>query len=96
MYHFICFYLYEFSKAFITVLKYHSDNPLSIYAKAEKTIIDGVVYFYIEKDAEKQVAIAKERSVLIGQMLQEKNKGANTQQPTRKEKTEYHCDTLEQ
>lgn len=73
-----------------------SDNPLSIYAKAEKTIIDGVVYFDIEKDAEKQVAIAKERSVLIGQMLQEKNKGASTQQPTRKEKTEYHCDTLEQ
>ncbi|MFH6994610.1 amidohydrolase family protein [Flavobacterium sp. FlaQc-48] len=73
-----------------------SENPLSIYAKAEKTIIDGVVYFDIEKDAEKQNAISKERSLLIGQMLQEKNKGANTQQPTRKEKTEYHCDTLEE
>ncbi|MDA6069678.1 amidohydrolase family protein [Flavobacterium sp. AC] len=73
-----------------------SDNPLSIYAKAEKTIIDGVVYFDIEKDAEKQLSISKERSVLIGQMLQEKNKGMSMQQPTRKEKTEYHCDTLEQ
>jgi len=73
-----------------------SENPLSIYAKAEKTIIDGVVYFDIEKDAEKQNAIAKERSLLIGQMLQEKNKGMSTQQPTRKEKKEYHCDTLEQ
>ncbi|SHL06684.1 amidohydrolase family protein [Flavobacterium chilense] len=73
-----------------------SENPLSIYAKAEKTIIDGVVYFDIEKDAEKQNAIAKERSLLIGQMLQEKNKGMNTQQPTRKEKKEYHCDTMEQ
>ncbi|KQB37821.1 amidohydrolase family protein [Flavobacterium aquidurense] len=73
-----------------------SDNPLSIYAKAEKTIIEGVVYFDIEKDAEKQLAITKERSLLIGQMLQEKNKGAGTQQPTRKEKKEYHCDTLEQ
>ncbi|KQO32692.1 amidohydrolase [Flavobacterium sp. Leaf82] len=73
-----------------------SDNPLSIYAKAEKTIIEGVVYFDIEKDAEKQLAISKERSLLIGQMLQEKNKGAGTQQPTRKEKKEYHCDTLEQ
>ncbi|MEP6805581.1 MAG: amidohydrolase family protein [Flavobacterium sp.] len=73
-----------------------SDNPLSIYAKAEKTIIEGVVYFDIEKDAEKQVAITKERSLLIGQMLQEKNKGTGTQQPTRKEKKEYHCDTLEQ
>lgn len=73
-----------------------SDNPLSIYAKAEKTIIEGVVYFDIEKDAEKQLAITKERSLLIGQMLQEKNKGMSTQQPTRKEKKEYHCDTLEQ
>lgn len=73
-----------------------SDNPLSIYAKAEKTIIEGVVYFDIEKDAEKQLTITKERSLLIGQMLQEKNKGMSTQQPTKKEKTEYHCDTLEQ
>lgn len=73
-----------------------SDNPLSIYAKAEKTIIEGVVYFDIEKDAEKQLAITKERSLLIGQMLQEKNKGMSTQQPTKKEKTEYQCDTLEQ
>lgn len=73
-----------------------SENPLSIYAKAEKTIIEGVVYFDIEKDAQKQLAITKERSELIGQMLQEKNKGNTTQQPTRKEKKEYHCDTLEQ
>ncbi|MEN2402278.1 amidohydrolase family protein [Flavobacterium sp. MC2016-06] len=73
-----------------------SDNPLSIYAKAEKTIIEGVVYFDIEKDAEKQLANTKERNLLIGQMLQEKNKGGNTQKPTRKEKKEYHCDTLEQ
>lgn len=73
-----------------------SDNPLSIYAKAEKTIIEGVVYFDIEKDAEKQLSIAKERSLLIGQMIQEKNKGASTQKPAKKEKKEYHCDTLEQ
>ncbi|MTH13979.1 amidohydrolase family protein [Flavobacterium sp. LC2016-01] len=73
-----------------------SENPLSIYAKAEKTIIDGVVYFDIEKDAQKQLDITKERSQLIGQMLQEKNKGNSTQAPTRKEKKEYHCDTLEQ
>ncbi|SHM87652.1 amidohydrolase family protein [Flavobacterium saccharophilum] len=73
-----------------------SENPLSIYAKAEKTIIEGVVYFDIEKDAQKQLAITKERSELIGQMLQEKNKGNGTQQPSKKEKKEYHCDTLEQ
>ncbi len=29
-----------------------SDNPLSIYAKAEKTIVDGIIYFDRDKDAE--------------------------------------------
>ena len=69
-------------------------NPLSIYAKAEKTIIEGVVYYDIQKDEQQRVAIAKERNELIGQLLQEKNKGATTQEPKRKEKIEYHCDTM--
>lgn len=73
-----------------------STNPLSIYAKAEKTIIEGVVYYDIQKETEQELAITKERSELIGQLLQEKNKGAVTQQPKKKEKKEYHCDTLEQ
>ena len=29
-----------------------TDNPLSIYAKAEKTIVDGIIYFDLEKDIE--------------------------------------------
>ncbi len=72
-----------------------SANPLSIYAKAEKTIIEGVIYYDIQKEMEQELAITKERSELIGQLLQEKNKGAVTQQPKKKEKKEYHCDTLE-
>jgi imidazolonepropionase-like amidohydrolase len=71
-----------------------NNNPLSIYAKAEKTIIEGVVYYDIQKDEQQRVAIAKERNELIGQLLQEKNKGATTQEPKRKEKIEYHCDTM--
>jgi len=73
-----------------------SNNPLSIYAKAEKTLIEGVVYYDVEKDELQRGAIAKERNELISQLLQEKNKGMNTQEPKKKEKTEYHCDTLEQ
>jgi imidazolonepropionase-like amidohydrolase len=72
-----------------------NNNPLSIYAKAEKTIIEGVVYYDTQKDELQRVAIAKERNELIGQLLQEKNKGANTQEPKRKEKKEYHCDSEE-
>ena len=71
-------------------------NPLSIYAKAEKTLIEGVVYYDAQKDEAQRVAIAKERSELIGQLLQEKNKGMSTQAPKKTEKIEYHCDTLEE
>jgi imidazolonepropionase-like amidohydrolase len=70
-------------------------NPLSIYAKAEKTIIEGVVYFDIQRDEEQRKAIAKERNVLIGQLLEEKNRGMITQEPKKVERTEYHCDSLE-
>ena len=70
-------------------------NPLSIYAKAEKTIIEGVVYFDIQRDEEQRKAVAKERNILIGQLLEEKNKGMITQEPKKAERTEYHCDSLE-
>jgi imidazolonepropionase-like amidohydrolase len=73
-----------------------NENPLSIYAKAEKTIIEGVVYFDIEKDTIQREAITKEKNELISQLLEEKNKGMLTQEPIKKEKKEYHCDTLEE
>ena len=73
-----------------------NNNPLSIYAKAEKTLIEGVVYYDIQKDEAQRVAVAKERNELIRQLLQEKNKGMSTQEPIKPAKKEYHCDTLEQ
>ena len=73
-----------------------NDHPLSIYAKAEKTLIEGVVYFDLQKDEEQRIAIANERNSLIGQLMLEKNKGSNTQEPKKKERREDHCDTLEE
>jgi imidazolonepropionase-like amidohydrolase len=73
-----------------------NNNPLSIYAKAEKTLIEGVIYYDVQKDEAQRVAVANERNELIRQLLQEKNKGMITQEPVKKEKKEYHCDTLEQ
>ena len=70
-------------------------NPLSIYAKAEKTIIEGVIYFDILKNEELKLAVANEKNEIISQLLNEKNKGFTTQEPTKKEKKEYQCDTLE-
>jgi imidazolonepropionase-like amidohydrolase len=73
-----------------------NNNPLSIYAKAEKTIIEGVVYYDVQKDEAQRLDVAKERNLLIEQLLEGKNKGMITQEPKKKEKKEYHCDTLEQ
>ena len=73
-----------------------STNPLSIYAQAEKTIIEGTVYYDAKKDEAKRVAVSQERNLIIGQMLEEKNKGMNTQEPKKKTKVEYHCDTMEE
>ena len=70
-----------------------SHNPLSIYAKAEKTIIDGTIYFDIEKDLEKRKAIKQEKSKLLKMMLAEKIKGGKTVMPKKKRNQHFHCDT---
>jgi imidazolonepropionase-like amidohydrolase len=70
-------------------------DPLSIYAKPEKTIIDGVVYFDVEKDLAMREQIQKERQFLINKMMKAKNKGMTTQPIKMKEKEHFHCDTLD-
>mgnify|MGYP000117885804 CR=1 FL=1 len=70
-----------------------SDHPLSVYAKAEKTIIDGIVYFDVEEDMKKRAAIKEERSKLINMMLSEKLNGGKVQAPRKKILKEFHCDT---
>ena len=42
-----------------------SDNPLSIYAKAEKTIVDGIIYFDRDKDAAMRIQNKNEKARLI-------------------------------
>jgi len=71
-----------------------SDNPLSIYAKVEKTIIDGVVYYDSEQDEARQKANATEKARIIEKMLKEKNGGAKTQKVNTKKPRLYHCDTV--
>ncbi|MBR9915033.1 MAG: amidohydrolase family protein [Algicola sp.] len=72
-----------------------SDHPLSIYAKAEKTIIEGVTYFDLKRDEMMRAQIKKEKSELINQMMQAKNKGLKTQPIKKKEKDQMHCDYLD-
>ena len=55
-----------------------SENPLSIYAKAEKTMVDGIIYFDREKDAQMRKQVQAERSRLVAKMAGEKRAGRPT------------------
>ncbi|MDH7444278.1 amidohydrolase family protein [Aquimarina sp. 2201CG14-23] len=72
-----------------------TDHPLSIYAKAEKTLIEGAIYFDLEKDKAMRRTIAQERNKLSTMLLKAKNNGLKTQPPKKKEKQHFHCETLE-
>ncbi len=69
-------------------------HPLSVYARAEKTLIDGTVYFDLEKDKQQQQAIQKERNLLVNLMMSEKAGGSETQGPKQSKKEQFHCDSL--
>jgi imidazolonepropionase-like amidohydrolase len=74
-----------------------SADPLSIYAVAEKTYVDGIAYWDIEKDAEKQKALKADEARIIQKMIEAKSKGAATQRPTGggRGPRVYDCDTME-
>ena len=72
-----------------------SDHPMSIYAKAEKTIIEGTTYFDLERDKQLRASMKKQKSELINEMLKAKNKGLKTQPIKKKEKAQMHCDYMD-
>ncbi len=71
-----------------------SDNPLSIYAKAEKTFVDGTLFYSLEDNLEKREALQKERARIIQKMLQAKSSGSKTQRPNPTRQHLYHCDDM--
>lgn len=68
-----------------------SDHPLSIYAKAEKTMVDGTIYFDREKDAAMRKQVLAERTRLIGKMVGEKRGGRPTMPATPSYKYVHTC-----
>jgi imidazolonepropionase-like amidohydrolase len=73
-----------------------SHHPMSIYAKVEKTIIDGKVYFDRNEDIKKREAIKQEKSKLVNMMLKEKMSGGKTQTPMKRKDRNFQCDTSEE
>ncbi len=71
-----------------------TDHPMSMRAKADKTIIEGAVYFDLESDRQLRESVKKERSELINQMLDSGKKGRPTEVPSNKRKSRFTCNTL--
>ena len=73
-----------------------SDNPLSVYAKANKTIVDGIVYFDRDRDKEMRKQIAKERNRLIQKMMAEGRSNPTGTMPARPSlQLILHCEDYE-
>ena len=73
-----------------------SDNPLSIYARAEYTFVDGKCMFEKAQDEERRTYISQERNRLIQKMLKVKEGGGKTQKAMFKKAHHYHCDTVDE
>ena len=70
-------------------------NPLSVYANAEKTMIEGV--FYYEKDnIDAQLkGMQEEKNLILSMMIEAKKRGEETVEPVLEEKRIYECETVE-
>ena len=71
-----------------------TDHPLSIYAKANMTLVDGKVYYSLQSDLERREGIKKERARLIAKMRAVKTSGGKTQKGKKPEKHDWHCDDV--
>ncbi|MGB3587236.1 MAG: amidohydrolase family protein, partial [Tunicatimonas sp.] len=71
-----------------------TDNPLSIYAQAEKTMVDGKVYYDVEANAEKEEWVAEQRARLVQKMQDAKKNGASTQAASRTLQQLFHCEDV--
>jgi len=73
-----------------------SDNPLSIYAKANKTIVDGIVYFDRDRDKELRKQMSVERNRLIQKMIAEGRSNPGSVTPARPSmQLVLHCEDYE-
>lgn len=71
-----------------------SASPLSIYAIAEMTFVDGIKFFDRNEMEQQKKLIDEERNALIQKMLAFKKSGGKTELFTSAKKIQYHCDTI--
>ena len=71
-----------------------SDNPLSVNAIVEQTIIDGMILFDKDRDAEMRTANQAEKARIISKMLDDNNAGGKKRPFIKLNKGHWHCDTM--
>ncbi len=71
-----------------------TDHPLSIYAKAEKTIVDGTVYYDLQRDLELREQIKTEKARIIAKMKGAAKPGGGGRKPFGRDVLEMECETL--
>jgi adenine deaminase len=69
-----------------------TDNPLSIYARAATTIVDGIIYFDRDKDMQLRKKIKDERNRLIQKISGEKKAGVPMMQGVSAKEVLLHCE----
>ena len=69
-------------------------HPLSVYSKADKTIIEGAVYFDLDRDQQLRKELLEERARLISKMMAEKKEGSPTQKSPGRQRQEFHCEDM--
>jgi adenine deaminase len=67
-------------------------HPLSIYSRVEKTFIDGILYFDLERDKQMRQEIMDERNRIINKMLEEKQNQKPVKPLELQVEKIYHCD----
>ncbi|NND72734.1 MAG: amidohydrolase family protein [Rhodothermales bacterium] len=71
-----------------------SDNPLSIYARVEKTFVDGVLLYDAERDQETKADIARNRARIVGDMQSAKSGGKPTQSAMPSSSHTWQCEDV--
>jgi imidazolonepropionase-like amidohydrolase len=72
-----------------------SDHPLSVYAKPEKTFVDGVPYFDLERDQSLREELRQERQRLIQKMLADKGEKVPVPASSAAKSSVLHCEDVE-
>lgn len=71
-----------------------TDNPLSIQAKADMTVIDGVVFYDSKRDYQMRLINQEEKARIISKMLESNEKGEVSKPFVKRKAKHFHCDTF--